>query len=386
MKKSTDSASSKTLLSLHTLHTLSKYIYCNIYQDPETLLNYVLKNIVEITHAKAGNIRVFDQSSQKLILKSSYGVDKKYKKIKFVFAVDVNTSIAGYVFKKNQIYICEDLRKNHLYKFPETEYALDDNILSFLVGPLILSEEKLGTLSLYFPRKTKFQKDEIEFFSILKGLISTLLSFNNLHYKLKRNYLDMAKVLIITLEEKDPYTKGHSERVQQYAVKIAEKMKVPQKTIQILSDFSILHDIGKIIIDSSILTKKDKLTEEEWTIIKKHPETGTKMIEPVNGFIHSVPIIRYHHERIDGKGYPDGLIGIKIPLLAKIMAVADSFDAMTSSRTYRPAMSIEQAKNELIKNVGLQFDENVVKVMLDLINNGEIVLPKSNDIEEQQTK
>ncbi len=352
------------------LDNICKYIYRNIHQEPEALLNYVLKSIVKIMHAKAGNIRLYDKTSNKLLLKASYGVSRTYKKMKF--ALEINNSIAGYVFEKNKIYNSADLRKNHLYMFPE--FALNEGIISLLAMPLILSKEKLGTLSIYFPEPRKFQKEEIEIFSVLTGLISTYLSFNSFQYTIDHNYLDMAQSLIITLEEKDSYTKGHSERVQKYAVKIAEKMKLPKKTIKILSDLSILHDIGKIIVDSSILTKPGKLTEEEWMSIKKHPEIGAKMIAPIDGFAHSIPLIKYHHERIDGKGYPDGLSGENIPLLAKIMAVADSFDAMTSPRAYKSTMDIEQAKNELIKNAGSQFDEKIVKVMVELIDTKEIVL------------
>ena len=354
---------------LLSLNSICEYICRHILQDPEALLGYVLKKIVLLMHAKAGNIRLFDESTKTLILKASYGVSKKYRKMKL--ALEVGTSVAGYVFENGKVYVSENLKKNNLYRHPE--YAIREGITSLISAPLTTSERKLGVLSIYFPKPRKFDQEEIEFFSILANFLAAFLTTHVLHYQLRRNYLDIAKALIVTLEEKDTYTKGHSERVREYAVKIAKKFRFHREAIRILSDFSILHDIGKVIVDSSILNKKETLSEEEWRIIKQHPVVGAKMIAPVDGLIYAIPLVKHHHERIDGKGYPDGLAGSKIPLMARIIAVADAFDAMTSPRAYRKALTLEQVRNQLIKNAGKQFDEKIVKVMIDLIETGEVV-------------
>jgi len=368
MKKSICSSPSELLLALDSI---CKYICRNVYDDPEMLLDYVLKKIAQLMTARAGNIRLFDKSSRTLILRASYGVSSEYRKMKL--AINVGDSVAGHVFGKGKVYAVEDLRKNHLYKFPE--YALKEGVRSLLSVPLS-SEKKVGVLSVYFAHPRRFNKEEIEFLSVLSGFIVNLLMTHTLQYKLRHNFLDIAKALVVTLEEKDTYTKGHSERVGQYAMKIGERLKLPKRTLQVLEDFSVLHDIGKVVVDASILTKSGSLNAQEWRIIKKHPEAGARMIMPVDGFTHSIPLVKHHHERIDGKGYPDGLCGKRIPLLARILAVADAFDAMTSPRSYKKTRNIDEAKNELIQNAGRQFDEKIVKVMIDLIDSREISLPK----------
>lgn len=323
-------------------------------------------------NAKAGNIRLFDKTLKKLILKASYGVSNKYKTMKY--AVDVGTSVSGYVFEQGRMYVSEDLRANHMYRFPE--YALKEGITALICTPLSTSEEKIGVFTIYFPTARKFDRQETSFFSVLGNFLATFFTSQSLHYELQRSYLDIAKALVIALEEKDPYTKGHSERVQEYAVQIAKELKLSKKLVQVLSDFSVLHDIGKVIIDSVILNKMGSLNNKEWSIIKKHPLVGARMVSPVDGLVLGIPLIKHHHERVDGKGYPEGLAGSHIPLLARIIAVADAFDAMISPRAYRNALTIKEAKKELLKNAGNQFDRKIINVMIDLIDEGRIKIPQ----------
>ena len=354
------------------LKNICEYLCQNIHQDPENVLNYVLEKIVKMMNAKAGNIRLFDKSSGNLILKASYGVSKKYQNGKP--SLPVGISIAGLVYEKGTVYVVEDLRINNRYHSPE--YAIKEGVGSLLSAPLATSEKKLGVCSIYFPEPRKFNRQEIEFFTVFSDFLATFLTINTLNYQLGQSYLDIAKSLIVTLEEKDPYTRGHSERVREYAVKMAEKLKLSKTEIQILSDFSILHDIGKIIVDNSILNKPGKLNKEEWEIIKQHPVIGARMILPFNGLASGIPLIKHHHERMDGKGYPDGLRGDSIPPMVQIMVIADAFDAMTSPRAYRDALTIEDAKHQLLKNADNQFGWKATKTMIGLIEAGKII-PKT---------
>jgi putative nucleotidyltransferase with HDIG domain len=174
------------------------------------------------------------------------------------------------------------------------------------------------------------------------------------------------------LEAKDPYTSGHSYRVSQYALAIARQMKLPKKDIHDLEIGGLLHDIGKIGIPESVLHKSGKLTDEEYRVIKNHPSRGYMMLWRLPGMMRSLDVVRYHHERYDGQGYPEGIKGKKTPLLARILSVADSYDAMTSSRPYRPAMTHADAVLEVEKNSGSQFDPDVANVFLKLREMGEI--------------
>lgn len=182
-------------------------------------------------------------------------------------------------------------------------------------------------------------------------------------YSYDKQLETLAKGVIATLELKDPYTRGHSERVANYAVMLAEETKQFNKEeLKMFYNACLLHDIGKIHIPDSILTKPGRLTGEEFEIIKTHPVVGEEAIKNVTGLQDGLPVIRSHHERWDGTGYPDQLAKTDIPILARITAIADAFDAMTSSRSYRAALSLEEAYRRIIEGSETQFDPNLVTI------------------------
>ena len=170
------------------------------------------------------------------------------------------------------------------------------------------------------------------------------------------------------LEAKDPYTHGHSDRVSVYSKLIASAMGLPEPDVKRIGHGGLMHDIGKIGIRNTDLNKAQKLTPEEYVMFKSHPIQGRRIIEPVAFLSHLVPCVYCHHEAWDGSGYPEGLVGEAIPLEARIMAVADSYDAMTSNRPYRKALPHEIAVAEFKRCSGRQFDPEVVKAFLDAIS------------------
>jgi putative nucleotidyltransferase with HDIG domain len=169
------------------------------------------------------------------------------------------------------------------------------------------------------------------------------------------------------LDAKSHWTMGHSERVTSYAIEIAKEMRVNEKDLEMLKIGCLLHDIGKLGTYDVILEKVDPLTEEEWELIKMHPSKGAAILKPIGHLREALPIIKYHHERVDGKGYPEGLKGDAIPLLARILCVADSFDAMTADRPYKRALAKEAAIVQLIDKAGTQFDPDVVETFLKVL-------------------
>ncbi|HOH69661.1 MAG TPA: HD-GYP domain-containing protein [Sedimentibacter sp.] len=181
-----------------------------------------------------------------------------------------------------------------------------------------------------------------------------------LYLDMRKNYFDTLNVLVRAIEASDPYTSGHSMRVSAYAVAIANQMGLPQGKIDLIKSAALLHDIGKIGIDKSILNKNGKLEKEEFDKIKSHPEIGATIIADLSYLTNISDIIRHHHERNDGKGYPDGLSHDDIPLETSILTVADSFDAMTTDRPYRGALSLESALQEIKDNGGTQFNPDIV--------------------------
>lgn len=184
---------------------------------------------------------------------------------------------------------------------------------------------------------------------------------------LKKHYLDTLKSLSKVIESRDPYTKRHSEQVAKYAIEIAKELGSSDEEIEIMEQAALLHDIGKIGVKDSILHKPDKLNSEEWKEVKKHPEIGEEILQPFKLLHIEQAMIRYHHERFDGTGYPDGLKGEETPIYARILAVADSYDAMVSLRPYRRAFTSQEVKEELEKCKSNQFDPRIVDAFLRVL-------------------
>lgn len=173
------------------------------------------------------------------------------------------------------------------------------------------------------------------------------------------------------VEAKDPEIKRHLERSIKYATLIGRRFNLDKEDMDALKFGAILHDIGKIGVDGGILFKTGRLTPEEFEMVKKHPEMGTEIIKGVEFLKRAEPIILYHHERYDGKGYPQGLKGKEIPLLARIVSVVDAYEAMTSNRPYKKAKSKQEAEEELKRERGRQFDPEVVDIFLEILKEEE---------------
>ncbi|MEF3303879.1 HD-GYP domain-containing protein [Paenibacillus sp. GYB003] len=176
----------------------------------------------------------------------------------------------------------------------------------------------------------------------------------------------IVKGIVATLELKDPYTRGHSERVAHFSLVMARRLnRFSEEQLKSYYYACLLHDVGKVSIPDHILTKPSSLTEQEFEIIRTHPVVGVNAIKHIDGLQDSVSVVLHHHERWDGRGYPDGLKGEQIPLIARITAVADAFDAMTTKRSYRDALTVQEAYNRIVQGKGTQFDPAVVQLFQD---------------------
>ncbi|MBI9094301.1 MAG: response regulator [Sphaerochaeta sp.] len=182
---------------------------------------------------------------------------------------------------------------------------------------------------------------------------------------LKSTTLATLEAFTETIEQKDPYTKGHCSRVRNISLAIARALNFSKESLHTLEGGALLHDIGKIGIPEEILNKPSKLSESEYALIREHPVAGERIVSHIDMFQAYRPIIRSHHERMDGKGYPDGLKGDQIPLDVRIVSLADAFDAMTTSRAYRSALPIEIAVEELKLFSGTQFDPDLVNLFIE---------------------
>ncbi len=217
--------------------------------------------------------------------------------------------------------------------------------------------------------KPDFDSTDIKLFTSVASGCAVFIENGRLFNDLKELFVGSLKALTNSIDAKDPYTRGHSERValisRWLADRLAEREPLEEEQIHKIYLAGLLHDIGKIGIDEVVLRKNGKLTPEERACIRRHPSIGASILRGIKQMRDIVPGVLCHHERVDGQGYPDGLTGDDIPLTGKIVGLADSFDAMTSRRTYRDAMSVEHAMEEIRKGLGTQFDEKLGRLFLE---------------------
>ncbi|MCI8471289.1 MAG: HD domain-containing protein [Clostridia bacterium] len=199
--------------------------------------------------------------------------------------------------------------------------------------------------------------------------IAQMNEIKKINEQLEKSYLESIETLRYTVEAKDSYTRGHSDRVSAYSVLIGKKLNLSEDKLKTLQIGGLFHDIGKIGVPDSILLKEGKLTDDEYSEIKNHPSIGAHILSTASIFQDIIPIVKHHHEKYDGKGYPSRLKEEEIPYLARITAIADSFDAMTSKRTYRDSLPLETVISEFERCKGTQFDPQLTDIFLDILKN-----------------
>lgn len=253
--------------------------------------------------------------------------------------------------------------------------------------PLIIKSNVFGALVLFINDNARnFSKKDLYFMNFLLKKASSLVENLALYENIFENLVSSLYAFVETIEARDPYTKQHSHRVSLYSMSIAGTMGCKQEDIDKLNVSSLLHDIGKIGTPDHILLKPGRLSDEEFNIIKKHPLTGSNIIGHLGMWIDEQTIIRHHHERFDGTGYPDGLKGEEIPMLSRILSIADVYDALTSDRSYRKKMQEDDALNIIRKNSGTQFDPEVVNAFFDSYRQNKIRQLSADDEQKEQNR
>ncbi len=384
-KKELENAA-KSMILVHRLDTLIK------------LIVRVIINRLNVVHA---GILLFDKAKQSYVLSFSRGktgkripkgfmrIDKNHPLIRFLNNGDGKKAFGDHIIEYKLLNKAIKNKKLTYLKdvFMEIKLLMDDLEVVACV-PSFFRSELLGVLLL--GKKDKggwFKREELDFFQALASDVAMAIHnaqlFEQLQDEAERRYkLFMGSILALAkeIDAKDHYTSGHTERVIDYSLAIVEKLKELDKAGPITDDFiedlkiaSLLHDVGKIGIPEKVLNKNGKLDEEEFTLIKQHTTIGVSILEPIKEFLKDALLgIKYHHERFDGTGYPEGLKGENIPLIASIIGVADSYDAMITDRPYRKALSKEQAINEIQRYCGSQFHPVVAEVMVALYKENKI--------------
>ncbi len=327
--------------------------------DIDDLLDTVLHKAEEVMDAEASSVFRIDESTNELYFITARGLKgKEAKEIR----VPMGKGIVGWVAKHGKPLLVADVRKDPRW-FKGVDKKTKFVTRSIIAVPLISRGKIIGVAEVLNKKNNQhFNKIDLEMFQSLSNQIAIAIENASLYRALDELFLSSIRAIVEAVDAKDPYTRGHSGRVVEYSLLIGESLELGKEEIKKLEVSAILHDVGKIGIPDRILGKPGKLTFEEFTYMKKHPELGSAIIEPIAELRGLIPNILHHHERYDGNGYPGGLKAKKIPYYARIICIADSFDAMTSDRPYRKRLELAMAMEELSKNSGSQFDPSLVKI------------------------
>ncbi|MHB1485131.1 MAG: HD-GYP domain-containing protein [Saccharofermentanales bacterium] len=281
------------------------------------------------------------------------------KLLNFLFIIPVFISVYKHNLYYGTVIIVVAIACNFIFPFSGWEISYSMVTLSILAAQLVMF-----ILSAVFVNHIKDTINDLK--SEIKEKDERLI------IKDDRNYNDIMEILVKVIDAKDSYTYQHSKRVAYYAKNLAVSFGLSEEAAERVYIAGILHDVGKIGLNENILNKKTKLDENEKLEAIRHPTIGARIAENLNCFKDVIPGIYYHHEVYNGSGYPEGLKGDKIPLAARILSIADAFDAMTSDRSYRSKMTVDNAVKRLIENIGIQFDPHLIVTFIDLINNNAI--------------
>ncbi|ACX51610.1 metal dependent phosphohydrolase [Ammonifex degensii KC4] len=328
--------------------------------EVQQVLNYVVQWSARLVGARYVLLRLHDARTDKLSLAAAWGIEVE-KVPAEIREAPVEGTVAGKVFQEGKPVIWPPAAELASF-FPR----FFSEVKSGVIVPVKFKNEVLGTLSIYDVKERTWRKEEIDLlytFGVCAGLAVRNALLVRQVEKFHRHLLE---ALSFALDMRNPYTAGHSWRVGVLARKIAVRMGLPRELVDKAYLVGLVHDIGKIAVRDAVLAKPGPLDPAEWEEIKRHPVVGAEILAKVGMDEDTILAVRYHHEDVAGGGYPAGLKGEEIPLLARIIRVADAYDAMTSRRSYRRSLEHEEAVEELRRYAGIQFDPRVVEVFLSL--------------------
>jgi len=351
----------KAVAKLSTLYKLGLAINSTI--EVESLYKLVVKTTMETLQAQIGYIILYDADQNELQVTNLVGHSMPAG---YAPRTPLQpSSVSSWVIRNCKPLLIADI--NHAPEFDRYS-ALGYERKTLICAPLMVKDEIIGTITVVNKQNNStYNHEELELLSTIAAQASIAIKNAKLYDEQQRTYLNTIQALVSAIEASDSYTLGHSERVTRFSLALAKKLELPQTRLKVIERAAILHDIGKIGIDLSLLHKEELLTAEDVAELQQHPSIGMRILEPIE-FLQDVRLcIGQHHERYDGLGYPNRLAAEHLLLESRILAIADSFDAMTSDRPYRKALQVEVAIKELTENAGTQFDPELVPIFIELL-------------------
>jgi putative nucleotidyltransferase with HDIG domain len=321
-----------------------------------------------LMHAETGSLLLVDAEHNELFFEVVLGEQgEKLKEIR----LQIGQGIAGWVAKTGEPLIIHDVQNDRRF-YRGADEKSDFRTCNMLCVPVKSRDTVIGVLQAINKKDGSFDNDDLETLASLANQVAVAIENARLYEELRETFYGTTLALAETLEKRDPYTGGHVRRVRNYSMAIGRGLGMSAKDLERLKLSAILHDIGKIGVRDSILLKEGRLDPDELDAMNQHSLFGAEILQHVRYLQDVIPGVKGHHEKYDGSGYPDGLREQDIPLNARIIAVADTFDAMTTDRPYRKALSFPTAFAELTRGCGTQFDARVVETFIKAYQEGEI--------------
>jgi len=337
--------------------------------DHKEIRRRAMEAATQLMKAEVGSLLLVDEEERQLYFEVALG--DREKEIKTI-SLNFGEGIAGWVAQHGKPLIVNAPGKDRRF-FKGVDERTEFKTRNIICVPVKVKKKIIGVLEAINKKGKKgFDKEDLSLLTSLADQVAIALDNSRLYQELEEMFFQTADSLADAIEQRDPYTGGHTQRVTLYSQAIAKYLQLKPLERKWLKITSVLHDIGKIGIEDHILKKPTRLSPKEFDLIKHHSDIGAKIIGHIRQLKEIVPGVKYHHEQINGKGYPDGLRGKDIPILAKIVAVADTYDAMTTDRPYRKAMEKEAAIEELKRCSGTQLDKEVVEAFIHAYRKGEI--------------
>jgi putative nucleotidyltransferase with HDIG domain len=335
----------------------------NSIMDMNRLLDLLIRKTMETVGAHYGYILLLNKEDWSLTLAGSHGIPDLVGKEGQSIPIKPG-GVSHWSIVNREALLIQDIESTKEFN---KSSLLGFDRKSVLCAPLIIKDEIVGTITMSNKTDdTPFNNSDLELLTTIAAQASVAFNNSQLYEEQQRTYLSTVHALVSAIEASDTYTRGHSERVTRYSLALAKHMGLDSEALARLEQAAILHDIGKIGIDIYLLHKEERLTDEDFEKLMEHPEIGDRILEPISFLGDIRKIILQHHERYDGKGYPNKLKEDEILLEARILSVADTYDAMTSNRPYRAALSHEETIQEIKDHSGTQFDPVVARNFIEM--------------------
>jgi putative nucleotidyltransferase with HDIG domain len=348
---------------LSLIQELGKAINSSL--DLDSVLNYFIDMTTRITDSDQATLMLLDETNNELYVEVHRGFDDEgIERVR----LSLGEGIAGKVAETRRPAKIDNTA--HCADYKELPSVKRDGNLTLITAPLVNKDNLVGVINCErrLSKKGPFTYENLDLLETLASQASIAIENARLYHNLLNVYLETIRSLAAAIDAKDSYTHGHSRRVTDLSVGLALEMQLPKTEVDTIRHASLLHDVGKIGISEQILLKPGRLDDDEFETIKSHPYIGAGILNSIEFLKNVCEIIKHHHERYDGGGYPDGLVADEIPLGARIITVADSFDAITSKRPYRKPLTFEEATAEIVRCSGTQLDPKVVEAFVRLKN------------------